>query len=53
MVVDGVNVEHRDGGRVRGAQARVVDFDRPSNNGWLAVQAEALSRTWAAEPARR
>ena len=37
MVVDGVAVEYRDGGRVRGAQARVIDFDDPSNNDWLAV----------------
>ena len=37
MVVDGVTVEYRDGGRVRGAQARVVDFDDPANNDWLAV----------------
>ena len=37
MVVDGVTVEYRDGGRVRGAQARVIDFDDPANNDWLAV----------------
>ena len=37
MVVDGVTVEYRDGGRIRGAQARVIDFDNPSNNDWLAV----------------
>ena len=37
MVVDGVNVEYRDGGRIRGAQARVIDFDVPANNDWLAV----------------
>ena len=38
MVVDGVTVEHRThNGRVQGAQARVVDFDDPANNDWLAV----------------
>ena len=38
MLVDGVTVEHRTaGGAVRGAQARVVDFDYPAANDWLAV----------------
>ena len=37
MVLDGVAVEYRDGGRIRGAQARVIDFDDPANNDWLAV----------------
>ena len=38
MLVDGVTVEHRtDGGAMRGAQARVVDFDDPAANDWLAV----------------
>ena len=37
MVVDGVTVEYRDDGWVRGSQARVLDFDDPANNGWLAV----------------
>ena len=38
MLVDGVTVEHRtDGGAMRGAQARVVDFDDPGTNDWLAV----------------
>ena len=38
MAVDGVTVEYRAGdGRVRGAQAGVVDFDTPSENDWLAV----------------
>ena len=38
MVVDGVTVEHRThNGRVQGAQARVIDFDDPTNNDWLAV----------------
>ena len=38
VAVDGVTVEYRDaGGAVRGAQARVIDFDDPANNDWLAV----------------
>ena len=38
MCVGGVAIEYRDGaGRVRGDQARVIDFDEPSNNDWLAV----------------
>ncbi len=38
MIVDGITVEHRaDNGRIRGAQARVIDFDSPANNDWLAV----------------
>ena len=38
MLVDGVEVEYRDrDGRVRGDQIRVIDFDNPNNNDWLAV----------------
>ena len=38
MVVDGVTVEHRtDGGHIRGAQVRILDFDDPAGNDWLAV----------------
>ncbi len=38
MLVDGVNVEYqRDDGRIAGAQVRVLDFDAPDNNDWLAV----------------
>ena len=37
-LVEGVTVEYRtDEGVVRGAQARVIDFDDPSGNDWLAV----------------
>ena len=39
MIVDGVTVEHRvDNGGIRGAQVRVIDFDNPANNDWLAVK---------------
>ena len=38
MLVEGVTVEYRtDTGTIRGAQARVIDFDVPANNDWLAV----------------
>ena len=38
MLVDGVNVEYRDGdGRIRGAQVRVIDFDVVEANDFLAV----------------
>jgi type I restriction enzyme R subunit len=38
MLVDGVTVEcRRPDGSIAGAQARVVDFDDPGNNDWLAV----------------
>ena len=38
MVVEGVTVEHRtDDGHIRGAQVRVVDFEEPEGNDWLAV----------------
>ena len=37
-LVDGVTVEYRDDeGRIRGAQAHVIDFDDPAGNDWLAV----------------
>lgn len=38
LVVDGVPVEHRDaGGAVRTTRVRLIDFDDPDNNDWLAV----------------
>jgi type I restriction enzyme R subunit len=38
MLVNGASVEYRTrDGDLRGAQARVIDFDAPSNNDWLAV----------------
>ena len=37
MLVEGVSVEYRAAGDVRGAQVRVIDFDHPSNNEFLAV----------------
>ena len=38
MLVNGVTVEfHGPGEPIRGAQARVIDFEDPDNNDWLAV----------------
>ena len=38
LLVDGVTVEYRRGeGTIRGAQARVIDFEEPASNDWLAV----------------
>ena len=38
MLVDGATVEYRrKDGSIAGAQARVIDFDAPANNDWLAV----------------
>ena len=43
MLVDGVTVEYRvGGGGIRGGQARVLDFDEPSSNDWLAVNQFAV-----------
>jgi type I restriction enzyme R subunit len=38
MLVDGITIEYaRSDGSLAGAQARVIDFDEPDNNDWLAV----------------
>ncbi|MCL6559052.1 MAG: DEAD/DEAH box helicase, partial [Firmicutes bacterium] len=38
MMVDGVTVEYRrPDGSIAGAQVRVIDFEHPENNDWLAV----------------
>ncbi|HXK28070.1 MAG TPA: type I restriction endonuclease, partial [Candidatus Binatia bacterium] len=37
LLVDGVTVEYRTDGSIRGAQARLLDFDNPDNIEWLAV----------------
>lgn len=38
LLVDGITVEYRHkDGHIAGAQARVIDFDTPDNNDWLAV----------------
>ena len=37
LLVDGVTVEYRADGAIRGAQAFLVDFKDPDNNDWLAV----------------
>ena len=43
MMVEGVTVEYRtDDGAIKGAQAQVIDFDKPVNNDWLAVNQFAV-----------
>jgi type I restriction enzyme R subunit len=38
MMVDGVTVEYRrEDGSIAGAQAKVIDFDKPTNNDWVVV----------------
>ena len=37
MLVEGVTVEYQVGGAIRGAQAKVIDFDNPAANDFLAV----------------
>jgi type I restriction enzyme R subunit len=37
LLVDGVNVEYRDHGAIRGTQAQLIDFQNGDNNDWLAV----------------
>ena len=43
MLVDGVPVEHRrPDGSIAGAQVRVIEFERPENNDWVAVNQFAV-----------
>jgi type I restriction enzyme R subunit len=38
LLANGVTIEYRDAaGGIRGAQARVIDFDEPANDDWLGV----------------
>jgi type I restriction enzyme R subunit len=44
MLVDGVTIEYRrKDGSVAGAQARVIDYDTPDSNDWLAVNQFTVS----------
>ena len=46
MLVNGVTVEYRSGdGNIRGEPARVVDFEYPGNNDWLAVNQFTATET--------
>ena len=47
LLVDGVPVEYRrTDGTVRGAIVRIIDFDDPSNNDWLAVNQFTVVENW-------
>jgi type I restriction enzyme R subunit len=37
LLVDGITVEYRADGAIRGGQARLIDFDNRDDNDWLAV----------------
>ncbi len=44
LLVEGVTVEYRaPDGSIRGAQARAIDFEKPENNDWLAVNQFTVS----------
>jgi len=44
MIVEGVIAEYRrPGGSIGGVQVRVIDFDNPENNDWLAVNQFTVS----------
>jgi type I restriction enzyme, R subunit len=44
LLVDGVTVEYRTAdGAIRGAQAKVLDFDNADNDDWLAVNQFTVS----------
>ncbi|MGH8521449.1 MAG: type I restriction endonuclease subunit R [Gammaproteobacteria bacterium] len=46
LLVDGVTVEYRTAdGAIRGAQARAIDFDDPTDNDWLAVSQFTVAET--------
>ena len=46
MLINGVTVEYRAGdGGIRGDQARIIDFDNPRNNDWLAVNQFTVTET--------
>jgi len=46
LLVDGVNVEYRRAdGSIAGAQAKVIDFDDPENDDWLAVNQFTVSES--------
>ena len=46
MLVNGVTVDSRqDDGSIRGKQAKIIDFDRPTANDWLAVNQFTVTET--------
>jgi len=46
MLVDGVTVEYRRAdGSIAGAQAKVIDFETPDNNDWVAVNQFTVAET--------
>ena len=53
QLVEGVTVEYtRPDGSIAGAQARVIDFDHPENNDWVAVNQFTVVEGQNTPPAR-
>jgi len=51
MLVDGIEVEYRQpDGTIRGERVRLVDFDTPENNDWLAVNQFTVVETSERRP---
>ena len=51
MLIDGIEVEYRQpDGTVRGERVRLVDFDTPENNDWLAVNQFTVVETSERRP---
>ena len=51
MLVDGIEVEYRQAdGTIRGDRVRLVDFDTPKNNDWLAVNQFTVIETSERRP---
>ena len=51
MLADGIEVEYRQtDGTIRGERARLVDFDTPENNDWLAVNQFTVVETSERRP---
>ena len=51
MLVDGIEVEYRQpNGTIRGERVRLIDFDTPENNDWLAVNQFTVVETSERRP---
>ena len=51
MLVDGIEVEYRQSdGTIRGDRVRLIDFDTPKNNNWLAVNQFTVIETSERRP---
>ena len=54
MLVDGIEVEARQpDGTIRGERVRLIDFDTPENNDWLAVNQFTVEEKSERRPGHR